>query len=201
MVLRRIFGPRRDEVTGEWRRLHNEELNDLYSSPNIVRVVKSRRMRWAGHVARMGEERGAYRVLVGKPEEKRPLGRPRRRWVDNIRMDLQEVGCGYVDWIGLAQNRDRWRRLVSAVMNLRVPWNAGNFLTNCKPVSFSRRTLHHGVSKYVCWASSSSDMGSTFLSDSPNLTEVPVPAFRYVIPFCHFLYNHQSNYPPCVSYI
>ena len=103
--LRRIFGPGRDEVTGEWRILHNEELNDLYSSPNIVRVVKSRRMRWAGHVARMGEEREAYRVLVGKPEGKRPLGRPRHRWVDN-RMDLQEVGCGYVDWIGLAQDRD-----------------------------------------------------------------------------------------------
>ena len=116
-----LFGPRTDEVTGEWRRLHNEELNDLYSSPNIVWVIISRRMRWAGHVARMGEERGAYRVLVGKPEEKRPLGRPRRRWVDNIRMDLQEVGCGYVDWIGLAQDRDRWWTLVSAVMNLRVP--------------------------------------------------------------------------------
>jgi len=120
-VLRRIFGPRRDEVTGEWRRLHNEELNDLYSSPNIVRVIKSRRMRWAGHVARMGEERGVYRVLVGKPEGKRQLGRPRRRWVDNIRTYLQEVGCGYMDWIGLAQDRDRWRTLVSAVMNLRVP--------------------------------------------------------------------------------
>ena len=120
-VLRRIFGPMRNEVTGEWRRLHNEELNDLYSSPNIVRVIKSKRMRWFGHVARMGEERGAYRVLVGKPEGKGPMGRPRRRWVDNIRMDLQEVGCGYVDWIGLAQNRDRWRTLVSAVMNLRVP--------------------------------------------------------------------------------
>ena len=120
MVLR-ISGPRRDEVTGEWRSLYNEELNDLYSSPNIVRVIKSRRMRWAGHVARMVEERGAYRVLVGKPEGKRPLGRPRRRWVDNIRMDLQEVRCGYVDWIGLAQDRDRWRTLVSAVMNLRVP--------------------------------------------------------------------------------
>ena len=121
MVLRRVFGPRRDEVTGEWRRLHNEELNDLYPSPNIVRVIKSRRMRLAVHVARMGEERGPYRVLVGKPERKRPLGRPRRRWVDNIRMDLQEVGCGYVDRIGLAQDRDRWRTLVSAVMNLRVP--------------------------------------------------------------------------------
>jgi len=121
MVLRRIFGPRRDEVTVEWRRLHNEELNDLYSSPNIVRVIISRRMRWAGHVARMGEERGVYRVLVGIPERKKPLGRPRRRWVDNIRMDLQEVGCGYMDWIGLAQDRDRWRTLVSAVMNFRVP--------------------------------------------------------------------------------
>ena len=100
MVLRRIFGPRRDEVTGEWRRLHNEELNDLYCSPNIVRVIKCRRMRWAGHVARMGEERVMYRVLVGKPERMRPLGRPRRRLVDNIRTDLQEVGCGYMDWIG-----------------------------------------------------------------------------------------------------
>ena len=121
MVLRRIFGPRRDEEMGEWRRLHNEELNDLYCSPNIVRVIKSRRMRWAGHVARMGEGRGVYRVLVGKTEGKRSLGKPRRRWVDNIRMDLQEVGCGYMDWIGLAQDRDRWRTLVSTVMNLRVP--------------------------------------------------------------------------------
>jgi hypothetical protein len=121
MVLRRIFGTRRDEVTGEWRRLHNEELNDLYSSPNIVRVIKSRRMKWAGHVARMGEERGVHRILVGKPEGRRPLARPRGRWVDNIRIDLQEVGRGYMDWIVLAQDRDRWRKLVSAVMNLRVP--------------------------------------------------------------------------------
>ena len=121
MVLRRIFGPRSDEVTGDWRRLHNEEINVLYSSSSIVRVIKSRRMRWAGHVARMGEERGVYRVLVGKPEGKRPLARPRRRWVDNIRMDLQEVERGYMDWIGLAQDRDSWRTLVSAVMNVRVP--------------------------------------------------------------------------------
>jgi len=119
-VLRRMFGPRRDEVTGEWRRLHNQELNDLYCSTNIVRVIKSR-MRWAGHMARMGKGRGVYRVLVGKPEGRRPLGRPRRRWVDNVRTDLQEVGCGYMDWIGLAQDRDSWRTLVSAVMNLRVP--------------------------------------------------------------------------------
>jgi len=121
MVLRRIFRPRRNEVTGEWTRLHNEELNDLYSSLNTVRVIKSRRMGWAGHVTRKGEESEVYRVLVGIPEGKRPLGRSRRRWVDNIRMDLQEVGCGYMYWIGLAQDRDRWRTLVRAVMNLRVP--------------------------------------------------------------------------------
>ena len=101
--------------------MDNEVLNDMYCSLDIVRVIKSRKMRWAGHVARMDEEREVYRVLVGKPEGKRTLGRPRRRWVDNIRMDLQEVGCGYVEWIGLAQDRDRWRTLVSAVMNLRVP--------------------------------------------------------------------------------
>ena len=95
----------------------------------------------------MGEERGVYWVLVGKPEGRTPLGRPRRRWVDNIRMDLQEVGCGYIDWIGLAQDRDSWRTLVSAVMNLWVPRNAGKFLTSYKPVTFSRRTLLHAVSK------------------------------------------------------
>jgi hypothetical protein len=119
-VLRRIFGPKRDEVTGEWRRLHNKELYALYSSPNIIRVMKSRRLRWAGHVARMGESRGVYSSLVGKREGRRPLGRPRRRWEDNIKMDLREVGGGGMDWIILAQDRDRWRALVNTVMNLRV---------------------------------------------------------------------------------
>ena len=107
-------------MTGEWRKLHNEELSDLYSLLNIVRVVKSRRMRWAGHVARMGEGRGVHRVLVGKPERKRPLGRPRRRWEDNIKMDLQEMERGSGDWMELAQDRDRWRALVNRVMSFRV---------------------------------------------------------------------------------
>jgi hypothetical protein len=120
-VLRRIFGPKRDEVTEGWRKLHNEELRDLYSSPSIIRIIKLGRMRWTGHVARMGEKRNAYRLLVGKPEGKRPLRRPRRRWVDNIKMDLLEIGWGGVDWIGLAQDRDKWRALVNAVMNIRVP--------------------------------------------------------------------------------
>jgi hypothetical protein len=118
--LRRIFGPKRDEVTGEWRKLHSEELHILYSSPNIIRQIKSRRMRWAGHVALMGEERNVYRVLMGKPEGKRPLGKSRRRWEDGIRMDLRETGWRSVDWIQLAQDRDRWLALVNTVMNLRV---------------------------------------------------------------------------------
>jgi hypothetical protein len=120
-VLRRIFGPKRDEVTGEWRKLHNEELRDFYSSPSIIGIIKSRGMRWTGHVARLGEKRNAYRLLVGKPGGKRPLGRPGRRWMDNIGMDLGEVGWGDVDWIGLAQDRNRWAAFVNAAMNLRVP--------------------------------------------------------------------------------
>jgi hypothetical protein len=120
-VLRRVFGPKRDEVTGEWRKLHNEEPNDLYSLPSIVRVVKSRRMRWAGHVARMGKDGGVHRVLVGKSEGKRPLVRPRRRWEDCIKMDLQEVGGRRGDWMELAQDRDRWRALVGTVRDFRVP--------------------------------------------------------------------------------
>jgi hypothetical protein len=120
-VLRRIFGPKRGEVSGGWRKLHNEELHGLYSSPDIVRVIKAKRMRWAGHAARMGEVRGAYNTLVGGPEGRRPLGRPRRRWEDNIKMNLKEIGFGDVDWIDLAQDRDRWRALVNTVMNLWVP--------------------------------------------------------------------------------
>jgi hypothetical protein len=120
-VLRRIFGPKRDEVTGGCRKLHNKELHGLYSSPSIVRVIKARRMRWAGHVARMGEMMGAYNILVGRPEGRRPLGRPRRRWEDNTKMDLSEIGFGDVDWIHLAQNRDRRRALVNTVINLRIP--------------------------------------------------------------------------------
>ena len=113
--------PIRMYFSAKQRKLHNEELNDQYSLPNIVRVVKSRRMRWAGHVARMGEDRGVHRVLVGKPEGKRPLRRPRHRWEDNIKMNLQEVGGGRGDWMELAEDRDRWRALVGTVRDFRVP--------------------------------------------------------------------------------
>jgi hypothetical protein len=122
-----IKGPKRDEVTGERRKLHNEEIHDLYSSPSIIRIIKSRRMRWAGHVARMGEKRNAFRLLVGKPEGKRPLERFRCWWVDNIRMDLGEVGWGDVDWIGLAKDRNRWRALVNLVLDLRFHEMLGNY--------------------------------------------------------------------------
>jgi hypothetical protein len=120
-VLRRIFGPKRDEVMGDWRKLHNEELHNLYSSPNIIRMIKSRRMRWAGLVARMWEKRNAYRILVGKPQGKRPLGRPRCRWVNNIKIDLREIGWDGIDWIDLAQDRVQWTALVNTVTNLWVP--------------------------------------------------------------------------------
>jgi hypothetical protein len=113
-----IFGPKMEE-DGSWRKLHNDELHSLYPSPNIVRVIKSRRMRWAGHVARMGEE--IYRILVGRPEGKRPLERPRRRWEDNIKMDLREIGIDGANWIRLAQDRAQWRAFVKTVLNLGVP--------------------------------------------------------------------------------
>jgi hypothetical protein len=118
-VLRRIFGPKRDDVTGDWRKLHNDELHNLYSSPNIIRIIKSRRSKLAGQLARMGETKNAYRILVGKPERKRPLGRPRSMWVENIKMGLREIGWDGMDWIELAQDRDQWRALVNTVRNLR----------------------------------------------------------------------------------
>ena len=142
------FGPKGDEITREWRKLHNGEFNDLYSSPNIVRVIKWRRMWREQHVTRMGERAEVYTEFGGggTPEGKIPLGRPRRRRDDNIKMNLQEVGCEGMDWSDVAQDRGRWRALVNAVMNLRVVWNAGNFLTSGEPIGFSRRTLFHGVS-------------------------------------------------------
>jgi hypothetical protein len=119
-VLRRIFGPKREE-DGSWRKLDNDELHSLYSSPNVVRVIKSRRMRWVGHVARMGEGRCVYRVLVGRPERKRPLGRPRRRWEDNIKIDRRDIGINGKKWIQLAQYRVQWRACENTVKDLRVP--------------------------------------------------------------------------------
>jgi hypothetical protein len=120
-MLRKIFGPKRDGVMVGWRKLHNEELHNLYSSLRLIRIIKSRRMRWVGHVARMGEKRNVYRLLVGKPEGKKPLGRPRRKWIDNIKIDLLEIGLNVVDWIGLAQDRCGCRALVNSVINLRLP--------------------------------------------------------------------------------
>jgi hypothetical protein len=120
-AMRRIFGPKRDEMTGDWRKLHNEELHNLYSSPNIIRMIKSRRMKWAWHVARVVGKRNAFRILVGKSDGKRPQGRPRRRWVDNIKMDLRKIEWDGMDWIDLAQDRDQWRALMNMIINPRVP--------------------------------------------------------------------------------
>jgi hypothetical protein len=137
-VLRRIIGSKRDEVTGEWRELHKQELRDLYFSPSIIRIIKSRRMRWVDEVARMVKKRNAYRLLVGKPEGRRPLGRPRRRWVDNIRMGLGEVGWGDADWIGLAQDMNRWRES-SCEFGIEFSgfiqfWKTIEWLNNCGPL-------------------------------------------------------------------
>jgi hypothetical protein len=145
-VLRRIFGPKRDEVTGECRGLHNEELRNLCSTPSIIRIIKSRRMRLAEHVAGMGEKRNAYRLLVTKPGGKRPLGRPRRNWVDHIRMDLREEGWGDVDWVGLAKDRNRWSALVNSVLNLRAPLNAGKLSSGLTSSGLSASAQLHLVS-------------------------------------------------------
>jgi hypothetical protein len=120
-VLSRIFGPKRDEIIESWRKLHNEELHNLYSSPNMIRIIKPRRMRWAGHVASMGENNNAYRVLVGKPKGRRPLRRPGHRWEDDIKTDLREIGWGGIDGSHLTQGRDQWQALVNTVMSLHVP--------------------------------------------------------------------------------
>jgi hypothetical protein len=151
-------------VAGEWRKLHNEELHDLYSSPSIIRIIKARRMRWAGYVARMGEKRNAYRLLVGKPEGRRPLGRPRHRWLDNIRMDLVDVGWIDVDWIDLAQDRDRWRALVNLVFNLLVPQNAGKLLCVQTTRDLLSSARLHGVSYgFILQLIASSNQGTTII--------------------------------------
>jgi hypothetical protein len=145
-VLRRIFGPKTEEVSGGWRKLHNEELHNLYSSQNIIRMIKSRRMRMVGHVARRGDRRNSYRILVGKAEGKRPQRRPRRMRMDNIKIDLRNIGWGGMDWIDLAQDREQWRALVDTVMYLRVPYNIGKFLNSCTNGGFSRRVRPDEVS-------------------------------------------------------
>jgi hypothetical protein len=144
-VLRRIFGPKKYKVMRVLKKLHNEELHNSYSSPHIIRLTKSRWMRWAGQVARTMEMRNAHRILVAEPEGKRILSRPRRRWEDNIKMDLREVRWGDMNWIDLAQNRDQWRALVNRVLNLRVPLNVGKFLSSCTIGGFSRRAQLHEV--------------------------------------------------------
>jgi hypothetical protein len=139
-----VAGHQREEEGG-WRTLHNEELHNLYASPNIFRMIKGRRMRWAGHVAYMAEIRSTFNILVGKPEGKRPLGRSRYRWANNIRLDLSEIRWEGVDWIHVAQDRNQWRAVVNTVMNLKVSYKAGN-LTKLVTISFSRRILLTGVS-------------------------------------------------------
>jgi hypothetical protein len=130
-----------EDLDTEWRKLHNEELRDLYSSPSIIRIIKLRRMRWASHVTRMGEKRNAYRLLGRKPEGKRPLGRPRHRWMDNIRMDLGELGWDDVDWIGLAQDRNGWRALVNSVLNIQCLSKRINSFFICRQFDHAPRAM------------------------------------------------------------
>jgi hypothetical protein len=167
-VLRRIFGPKRNEVTGGWRKVHNDELQDLHSLPRISRIIKSRSIRLAGHVARMGEKKNVYKLLVRKPEGKRHLGRPKRRRIDNVTMDLLEISLSVVDWIGLVQNRYMWRALVNAVMNLRVPYNAGKLLSGSQLVAsrvvFSSKRLVHSIRMLFQWLKYHS---STYLRKPP----------------------------------
>jgi hypothetical protein len=145
-MLRRIFGPKRNGVTGGWRKLHNEELHNLYSCSSIIRIIKLRRSRGSEHMARIGEKRDVYRLLVGKPEGKSPLGRPRCRWLDNIKMDLLEIGSGGVDWIGLAHDRYQWRVIVDAVINHCVPYNSGKLPSGCITCGLLSGTQLHRVS-------------------------------------------------------
>jgi hypothetical protein len=138
-----MFGPKRDGVTGGWRKLHNKEFHRLYSSPSVIRIIKSRRMRWTGHVTRMGEKRNVYRLLVGKSEGKRALGRPRRRWIENIKMDLLEIGLSAVDWIGLAQDRYSSCELGNEPSDSIKCWELPNDCTSC---GLSSGTQLHRVS-------------------------------------------------------
>jgi hypothetical protein len=130
-MLRKIFGPKRDELMGGWRKVYNEELHDLYSSPSIIRIIKSRRKKWAGHVARIGEKKKVHRLLVGNSDGKRPQGRPRSGLVDNIKLDLVEIELGDLDWIGLAPDRYKWKVVMNSVMNLRDPQNVGKLPSGC----------------------------------------------------------------------
>jgi hypothetical protein len=148
-VLRKIFGPKSDELRACWRKLHNEELHNLCSIQNIFRMIKSRRIRLAGHVTRMGEKRNTCRILVGQPEGERPVGRQGRMWVDNIKMDLRDIGWSGGDWIDLHQDRDQCRALANTTIILRVPQNVGKFWSRCTTGGVSSTAQLHGAS-YLC---------------------------------------------------
>jgi hypothetical protein len=147
-MLRGIFGHERDEMAGEWRKLPNEKLRESYSSPSIIRIIKRKGMKRSGHAARMGEKRNVYRIFSGKPKIKSALGIPRCKGVDNIGMDLREVGWGDIDWSGLAQDRNIWRALVSSVLKLWVPQNAGKLLSGLTTGGLSSSTQQHTFRYY-----------------------------------------------------